>query len=102
MSEKLRTALMGAVAELDKIDGIASEVAALSRRVDELANRLEREWRPQITTEQAWATPAPSRWRRLLNGSWPLLDGNIYPPIRGRGPLGGYESYVRRSPPATE
>lgn len=43
--------------------------------------------------------------RRLLNGSWPLRDGTGYPRFdttRRQGPLGGYESYVRRSPPATE
>lgn len=48
---------------------------------------------------------APRRPARYLNGSWPMRDGNTYPRFdrtRRSGPLGGYESFVRRSPPATE
>ena len=59
---------------------------------------------PTLTERQQIAAgqSRPTQPRRYLNGSWPLLDGNIYPRITGKPPLGGYEGYVRRSPPATD
>lgn len=63
-----------------------------------------------VCGECGYTLPPPTpqgapRPRRYLNGSWLLRDGNTYPRFdrtRRQGPLGGYESYVRRSPPATE
>lgn len=113
MTKKLRHELAQRIADLDNL------LTAIDQRLDGIVARIEwmqieaaraRSEYPTVpppsddaglTTESVWATPAPRPWR-FLNGSWPQRDGDTYPPFRPKGPLGGYESYVRRSPPASE
>lgn len=104
MTKKLRTELAHSIADLGR------DVQILDERLDGIIARFQ--WMQLQTAERPTRTdvgfletdqPIPPRPRwRLLNGSWPMRDGNTYPPVRGKGPIGGYESWVRRSPPATE
>jgi hypothetical protein len=58
-----------------------------------------------VTTPDGTATLTSGfRWHPpgLMNGRWPWRDGDTYPSTLGQRTSGPYESWVRRSPPATE
>ena len=102
----------------ERLELLENNVAALDERCNGITARMEwmqieqrkalgigEQGPPRLpTTEEAWATPPRPRFR-FLNGRWPQRDGNTYPQFdttRRQGPVTYYESYVRRSPPATE
>lgn len=102
MAKKSPTKLHYTIGDLRKDVRLLEDVShALDDRVDGLAARIES---MQINALRQPVVPPQPRLR-LLNGSWPLRDGNTYPRFdttRHKGPVTYYESYVRRSPPATE
>jgi hypothetical protein len=69
------------------------------------APALDQDGTVKVTTPNGTATlTAGFSWRPpgLMCGQWPWRDGDTYPSISGQRTSGLYESWVRRSPPATE